>query len=338
MKHFCRFLSFFLCLSLFVSGGILCSAGSSQKPYRSYVCLGDSISSGYSDITHGPMWVNTQGVEGAFHSVIADRLADRFIVYAMTGATTDDIRYMLEEDYPLEKTRYACMIDPAILPDIRSAVAEADLITINAASNDLLVAPLHKFLDYMEAGDIFVSVQTGMIREDLESGRLNDALKGILKSLVDADKLKTLLPTLASYVLTGIRSYYANWPCILSDIKSMNRNNADLVVLGVYNPFSSYDDMEGDNCIKAAFAYLFDTLTPFVDLINLNLRTGARQYGYTYVSILGIDVDDVHPSVEGHREIAERILAVLPAAGSSRSVVYHPILKKLSRLFNRKVS
>jgi len=338
MKHlFLRILSTFLCIALLASGGVLCFADASQKPYRSYVCLGDSISAGYSDITHGPMWINTPGVEGSFHSIIADRLADQFIVYAMTGATTDDIRYMLEENYPFEKTRYAYMVDPAILPDIRSAVAGADLITVNAGANDLLIAPLHKFLEYMEAGDFFVSIQTGMIREDLESGKLNDALKGILKSLADVNKLKTLLPTLASYLLTGIRSYYDNWPYIISDIKSLNQKDADLVVLGVYNPLASYDDMEGDDGIKAALAYLCDTLTPLVDLINLNLRIGARQYGYTYVSIVGIDVEEVHPSAEGHREIAERILSVLPDAAPSQPFC-HPILKKLSRIFNRKAS
>jgi len=326
-RLFTLFSCFFLCLVLLTGIG-LPAAAERPKRYQSYVCLGDSISAGYSDLTHGLMGIHPEGQKGAFHTLVADEVAENLAVYALAGATTNDVLYLLEDGYPVEKTRYARFEDPSILPVVRASVSKADLITVNAASNDLLVAPLHRFLEYLDAGELFTSVQTGTIREDLESGNLNDALLGILNSLADQDKLFTLLPTLASYIQTGIQDYLANWPYIISDIHELNQSKADLLVLGVYNPLASYDTMEGDDQIHAALAYLCDTLTPIVELINMNLRLGAKGGGYTYVSILGIDVDMVHPSAKGHAEIAERILNAL-SPSSAPAVIYHPFLKRL---------
>jgi len=331
MKIRVRILTFLLCLSLFLSIGI--SSAADQKPYK-YICLGDSISAGHSDIQSVKTGVDIT-VDYAFHSIVARSLNAGLCQYAITNSKTCDIRRMLEEGYENTEAVYGNRLTPDQLLAIRENVRSADLVTVNSGANDIVLIPLTEFAE-KRGWDILADAFSGdSLKDELLSGKYDEAIKDILKTLTNPVEFAKASAELTKAMTTGYQNYATNWDSILNDLNCMMKKDARLVVLGLYNPFASYKDMQSDNPSEALLARLADLLTPIILSINRILVSNASAHGYQYVSLLGIDTDWVHPSEFGHQEIANRIIKVLEGT-RLYYLPTHPVFHVISRIFKRR--
>ena len=163
MKNFLK-ASFAVVLVLaIISSTFTCfAAGLNQKAvkehkgqFKKYVLLGDSVASGYRDVTcdgddaYNKSYQETTycRVPGSYADVLTKAIIEdnTMTAFAAPGFRTIEIRYMLEDDFD-EADEY--MFHPAQLNTVgdagseefraayKKAIAEADLITLGVGGND----------------------------------------------------------------------------------------------------------------------------------------------------------------------------------------------------------
>ena len=135
--------SFAVILALMLlSGSMICLAvkpEGKELDYKSYVLLGDSIASGWSDVED--IESRFTRVEGSYGDLVAKDLGiENYYPMACIGFRTVEMRYILEEDYEGDKYLYYSidkdLMDTVHAPAMRKAIAETDLITLNVGGND----------------------------------------------------------------------------------------------------------------------------------------------------------------------------------------------------------
>lgn len=314
MKKYIRKSLAVLLVITMMSGVFGCFASAYEKQYdhySSYVLLGDSVASGWSDVEkRETRFVRVEGSYGAF---VADDLGvDVYHPMACIGFRTTDLRYIFEDDYEADRFLFYSIDAEEMawrIPIIRQEVANADLITLNVGGNDWgsyvgwhIYEEIDRFID---ENPEFVT----QVKSYLENAGTDPQ---IITSIIDiaglCGALPELLQILPQALKQGFENFFANWNYVVEDILALNPD-VELIVIGMFD--NMVQDQETADANEAALIKL-NVSQMIVDYANTPMRDSAAKYGYTFIDPVGTICEQNHPSIEGHRYIADRILEALP--------------------------
>ena len=280
--------------------------------YGSYVLLGDSVASGWSDVEERE--TRFVRVEGSYGAHVADDLGVKYHPMACIGFRTVEMRYIFEDDFEGDRFLFYS-IDKDVMdkkvPEIRKAVAEAGLITLNVGGNDWgsyvgwhIYEEMDKFQDKNEK---FMKMAEKLL---MESGTDANTVESLIDLAALCGALPDIIKVLPKALITGFENYVINWNYMIEDIYALNPD-VTLVVIGMFD--NSVQDQETADKNEAALLKL-SVGQMIVDYANKPMAEGAEKYGYTFIDPVGTVCEQNHPSADGHRYIADLILDSLPDA------------------------
>lgn len=315
MKKFIQKFLAILLVIIMASGTFTCLAADYEKTYEdygSYVLLGDSVASGWSDVEYRE--TRFVRVEGSYGAYVADDLGVEYHPMACIGFRTVEMRYIFEDDFEGDRFLFYSIDHEEMerrIPEIRKAVSEAGLITLNVGGNDWgSYLGWHVF----EEMDKFHDKNEEFMQKAEEYLENAGADENTIESLIDLADLCGALPdiikVLPTALKTGLENYMINWNYMIEDIYALNPD-VTLLVIGMFD--NMVRDRETAEKNEAALLKLSLGQT-IVDYANKPMIEGAEKYGYTFVDTTGTVCEENHPSPEGHRYIADKILEALPDA------------------------
>ncbi len=293
-----------------------------SKTYKNYAVLGDSIPTGY--MLDGYKYAGRKKalwpiVPGSFPTYVAKGVnAKHTYMLAHSGYRTADLRRVLDPDFAgdyfngrrLPNEPDSMTINQAELEKLRKKVisylGKSDLATLTIGANDSfqVIIILQEMLQE----------NTELLAELQAAGALdpNVSMKALQKMAMDSETLARIV----EMELTSVQNFKTNFDAIIRRMHEIN-SNQKIVVTGLYNP------MEMDGSIAPVLAPLIQAL---IQVFNDYMEKGSpyKDY-YTYCPLRNINnyagsgqlfanpdlPGDIHPTREGHRQIAEQILAVL---------------------------
>ena len=299
-------------------------AESSVPHYDTYVCLGDSIASGFgpdADSRHG-----CEKVEHAYHTKVAKAVgAKEFIQLAYPAMRTHELRDMLDESYEGDTAMYALMsfVDDHSMEEWRSmyteAIKKADLITLDIGTNDFFSIPLFTMLAALRAeSPLDLSYITDKVDPETSTGKFITKIAGLA---AEGANLPTAVPTYLTTLQSCCQAFMENWDAICGMIYELNPD-VKLVAVGRMNPFYTVKITDAD-LIQVGHA---------LDVISATMNTFVKYQSayasrYTYVDVMGTEcyqvpslTDDnflanltvnVHPTHAGHDYMTSQILKAL---------------------------
>ncbi len=280
------------------------AAGKSSKKYV-YTCFGDSVSAGYglsgyenNPLDYGQFYWPT--IENSFPDIIRDAKRAKINQFAHSAYRTTDLRVLLDRNfkgdtmagYRLPSTNNdERNIDWARVEQYRNVVEKAvknsNLVTVEIGVNDASMPALNS---------------TETFSDSITAAMTLDLMR-VVKDV-------TFYPALMEGEVNAFLNFKTNFDAIIKCIHDYNPK-AKIVVIGNYNPMKDY--LMGAGAI----------LNPIFDNQNnyMQNQSEMRKY-YSYVDIADVkthmnDPDspmygaDFHPTYNGHRQIAERVLNVL---------------------------
>lgn len=317
MKRIIKSVTAFLLVFALLSGTMAAFAADSEKQYedyKSYVLLGDSIASGWSDIEDRE--TRFVRVEGSYGAYLADDLGVEYHPMACIGFRTTELRYIFEEDYEADRFLYYSIdkedMDNIYAPAMIKEVTEADLITLNVGGNDwgsFLGWHVFEEMDKFEDTNIEFLNQA---RAYLEQAGLGlDTIDTVIEIASLTGSLPRLLEVLPKALEEGLKNYFENWNHVIEDIYALNPD-VTLVVIGMFDTSLQSEATAGGG-LEAALAAI-NLGQSISDIANIPMKEGAEKYGYILIEPKGIECEKQHPSARGHRQIADLILEALPDA------------------------
>lgn len=281
----------------------------------------------------------------AYHALVQDELGCNMWQCARSGIRAVELRYMLGGGYRDFDTEYTwgntyfdedengftfSDVDAiAKRIDFYNRATKADLMTINLGSNDVFSVTLGAVTKQMTAGSAIPELAA--ISSFLKQG--GDVGKAF-GMLVDAcDSLGTtavLVLTIVDYFTRALQQFKENFDWSVNELYRINPD-INIVAVGVYNPFRYFRISSGSKLDLSLLA------APIVKQINDTIASYADtmpNYYYTDVSdteTYPMNFDDpwfweyftlkVHPTIAGHKYMAEQILAALPEGPDSVPVL-----------------
>ncbi len=336
MKHMKKLLSCLLAVLMVAALCVPALAADSPKNVfgiENYVALGDSIATGLNDNTgtnqdaYGS-WENGYTVKLAEMLGLIDENTESYVpdgydeVYytspndggfhswAFPAMRTREILHQVDADYNYEMDDFAYLwLDNGELNEklgdvgamIRKDIANADLITLNIGSNDVLLSQLRNTAWQIDDPDN--GLTSGMIVDLVKSkigfGDAPTLPDGFDENKIVAQFLAKFLPN----VMKGYHEFLTNIPKIIKAIRAQN-STAQIVVLGIFNPLH-YSLSLTDGKLPITLGEMIDgVMLP----MNVALKDICALNGCTYVDIVDVPCDgSMHPTNEGYVEIANRI-------------------------------
>ena len=323
MKKFMKkSLAIFLALML-LSGSMICLAAAEKEyyDYKSYVLLGDSIASGWSDVED--IESRFVRVPGSYGDLVAKDLGVKeYYPMACIGFRTVEMRYILEEGFEGDKYLYYSIdkekMDTVHAPAMIKAITNADLITLNIGGNDwgsFLGWHVFDELDKAESEneEFLASLEKYLTEASFIS------FDTVVEIASYCNAIPELVQVLPKALDEGLTNYFVNWNYMIEDIYALNPD-ATLLVIGMFDnslqdPESPHVSTDGGVDTTNVLGSLGQTI---IDIANIPMIEGAKKYGYTFVDTTGTLCEEHHPSRTengGHRFIADKILEALPDAG-----------------------
>lgn len=308
---------------MLLSGSMVCLAAApegKELDYKSYVLLGDSIASGWSDVED--IESRFVRVEGSYGDLVAKDLGisdENYYPMACIGFRTVEMRYILEEDFEADRFLYYSidkeLMDTVHAPAMRKAIAETDLITLNVGGNDwgsFLGWHVFEELDKAESENAEFLAQLEKYLTEASFISFDTVVE--IASYCNA--IPELVQILPQALNEGLTNYFTNWNYMIEDIYALNPD-VTLLVIGMFDnslqdPDSPYVSNDGSINTTNVLGSLGQTI---IDVANIPMIEGAKKYGYTFVDTTGTLCEEHHPSRTengGHRFIADRILEALP--------------------------
>ncbi|MBQ8469382.1 MAG: hypothetical protein IJ547_02185 [Clostridia bacterium] len=300
-----------------------------SRKYDTYAVLGDSIAAGYmlpgykfGGRTNAAWKVTKDSYPWHIANAVG---AKKTYQMAHGGYRTSDLRLILDDNYKgdfingrrLPSVGDTLVVDREALAklkkDFRENISKADLITLNIGSNDATQA----FAVLLELVDDDISILQAQAQMGL------DPLTNLGYTLAHVIELTTnsiYAARLAKLEVDAFTGFRSNFDTIISEILKLN-SHAKLVVMGVYNPVevASIDTL----LTNIQFGQV---LNPVMDIFNNYMEYSSpyrNKYTYvdmrnieTYVGIGQIDANpdilmDAHPTLKGHKQMADQVLTVL---------------------------
>lgn len=318
-KIFKSVVAIVLALTL-VAGMNLALAATPEKEhldYGSYVLLGDSIASGWSDVEDRE--TRFTRVEGSYGAYLADDLGltDSYYPMACIGFRTIEMRYIFEEDYEGDKYLYYSIdkekMDNIYAPAMIEAVKNAGLITLNVGGNDWGSYLGWHVFDIMDSFEDKNEEFLTQARAYLETaGVARDTVETLATIAQVAGCLPEFIEVLPVALNEGLTNYFTNWDYMIEDIYALNPD-VTLVVIGMFDTSLQAETTAGGT-LETTIEGLNIGQT-ISDIANIPMKEGTEKYGYILIEPTNIECEKQHPSAYGHRQIADLILEALPDAG-----------------------
>lgn len=280
-------------------------ATKSGRKYRTYTCFGDSVASGYSlpdyDWEHNYSKTQWKLVKDSYPELVARGAhSNKVYQFAHSAYRTTDLRVLLDRTFTGDRM---CGYR---LPSVNNDERNVDWDAVARYRNEVENAVKHSSL-----------VTVGIGINDASMPALN-AMETFTDSITAAMTLNfprvikdvTFYGALAEGELNAFRLFSQNFDAIIKSIHDYNPN-AKIVVISNYNPAKNY------------LGGLGSVLNPIFDNQNNYMQNSSPYKGwYTYVDATDIKTHmndpessmygkDFHPTANGHKQIAERVLAVL---------------------------
>ena len=304
----------------------LADAAKDYSGYRVYVCLGDSIPAGIGETNSTEKFLHR--TPGAYPDIVANTIGAELIPLACAGSRTIELRACLEDDYVMPN-EVTMTMDRAKVDEIRGAyvpaVAKADLITLNIGANDIATYALLLAAEAAKGLGINVLSVNSAVDMYEEEGDFTGAVASILDLAEKAGALVDVVNAIVGGLMEGYYHFSENWDAIIGDIFEINPD-VTLMVVSLYNPFN-HMKISDDSLLEIGKA-----LDGVISLINAKMQYGSRYAcKYIFVDVMGIEslfakngvsildegilegaVLNVHPSMKGHAQIAEKVIAKIP--------------------------
>ena len=348
-----RMLSMLLAAILVFSAlGVTASAATREnvQHYDTYMCIGDSIAAGFYVDGDSSVGRKLEVMPNAYHSIVAEATGAKLLQFGWSAFRAVELRYMLEGvRHDLDSTwqeLFGFLISDEQLKPYRTAyldaIRQADLITVNLGSNDVLSYSMKKTLNLLSSSsDCALAAKVKEIMN--QCGDFGTAFVKVLGYAEKAGKLPVVLASLNPTLMKAVTAYKENFTACMRGIYKLNPD-ATVVVVGVYNPMRNVSLVENGNLKLASL------VQPTVDIMNQFLKYGCLYsdwYRFAPVpnvttwpmSLIGGDfasevITKVHPTAVGHSYMANQILSVLPEANTSASFG-HGIFGRMKNLFGR---
>lgn len=283
----------------------------SGKSYKTYTCFGDSVAAGYSldgyDWTHDYSKFQWNTTPKSYPALVKEGVnASKLYQFSHSAYRTTDLRVLLDRDFTGD--RMAGYRLPSVNNDERNidwnAVAEyrdlvekavraSDVITVGIGVNDASMPALNATETFTDSLTAALSFDVGRVVKDV-----------------------TFYGALAEGEINAFRLFSQNFDAIISNIRKYN-SKAKIIVVGNYNPMKDYKIPSGWGL----------PLGPFVDPIFANQNNYMQNQSplrdeYTFIDITDIKTHmndpespmyggDFHPTLNGHKDVANKILAAL---------------------------
>ena len=303
---------------MLISSSFVCFAANGEKQYYDYdkiLLLGDSEASGFTD--YGDEFSEFTRVDASFAAYVSDFFEAEYLPYACPGFRTIELRCMLDDNYKPDD-RYLFQKVPhtseaeimAKAPALRQAIKDTDMIIIGIGGNDW-----GAYLGWVMADEQLEHALPeefkNALREFLMNATVEDATIDKIVELADSlgasPQVNAALPEAAIY---AFKNLWANWNYL---IEYFYENNPDvtLVVVGMFPTYFKTEPGAPD--VVAQPDIFGKTLEDaMIALGNKHMIEKQPEYGYIYVDTYGTICEICHPTVAGHRFIADRILEELP--------------------------
>ena len=319
MKTLKRTIAVILAL-IIVCGSFVCFAVEGEKQYHKYekvMLLGDSEASGFTD--YGDEMSEFARVDDSYAAYIADEFGAEYLPMACPGFRTIELRYMLDDNYRPEDPYLFTEVPRtskeeiiAKIPEMRQGIAESDLIIIGIGGNDW-GAYLGWTLADVELENELPEEYKTALRDFLKTATFEDDIIAKIIDLANylnaVDDIAAVLPEAMNYAFSNL---WANWNYIVEYIYA-NNPDATIVAVGMFPTYLKTEEGAPDVVIEPdAVSRAAQDL--IIDFGNKHLIDNQEKYGYVYVDTAGTVVEVCHPTVAGHRHIADKILAALPDA------------------------
>jgi len=334
MKIMKKVLAVFLTVALFVglvAPSVSAATATNHASYKKYVCLGDSIATGW-----GPNNMTNRGfsrVDFAYPALLADTIDTKMVTLARNGFRTTELRYMIEADYEGDEYNFKFgKISKSVIKKYRSIfpkqIESADLITLGIGSNDCLNLAKVRVFDYIDeyATDSAATNQLNAIMAE-DDGDQGSTLVRLLSLASNMGIYAGAAMIAVDAFYDGYQSFTENFDVIINDIYALNPD-VELIVVGMYNPFKNLKVLEAS---PIGIGHVLD----IISMLENTYMSAECKYAskYTYVDISQVEIYDlpaitsdefttedpnqtispyIHPTLEGHQYIAERILRALP--------------------------
>lgn len=331
MKRLIAALVAVLTLTAVLSMSSFAATAKNVKTYEVYTALGDSVAAGYShpgyDSNHDFNKIEWNLVPNTYPDILSKAVkAETVHQLAHSGYRTTDLRALLYNDYngdgmsPLRLPSInndARHLNVDRLNVLRQAfqqdISESNLITLNIGINDS-TQPLMITMETLMADIGVLGNQAAALLDPFNY--VKNTLNNLNTLVVDAQ----FYAALAQAELTSFRMFSENFDAIVSRIHELNPK-AKLIVVGLYN--ASENDTIPSGGIGIPIGDIFGSLYANMNNYMQNGSPYAGMGYYTFVDTWGISSHmndpespmyrgDNHPTLKGHAQIAERILAVLP--------------------------
>ena len=286
------------------------AAGKKTNKQYVYTCFGDSVSAGYGltgyNADYGYDKVYWPTIEGSFPDIIRDTKKAKIYQFAHSAYRTTDLRVLLDRSFTGDSMAGYRL--PSVNNDernidwqavesyrnkVEAAVKASDLITVEIGVNDASMPALNTTETFSDSITSALTLNVSQVIKDV-----------------------TFYGALAEGEINAFRLFSQNFDAIIKSIHDYNPK-ARIVVIGNYNPMKDYK-------VPSGFGV---PIGPFVDPIfsnQNNYMQNSCQYRdwYTYVDITDVKThmndpespmygSDFHPTYNGHRQIAQRVLAKL---------------------------
>ena len=305
---------------IMISASFVCFAADSEKNYYDYdkvMLLGDSQNSGFSD--YRDIFSEYTRVEESYAAYVADALGAELLPYACPGFRTIELRYLLDDTYrPEDKYLFEAVPHTSMeefvarKDEVRRGIKDSDMIMIGIGGNDW-GAYLGWVAEDIQNDNNLPEEYRVALDKFLRDATLEDDIIGKIIELANKfnalDDLLKILPGSIEYAFSNLR---INWEYLVEYIYE-NNPDVTLVVVGMFPTYFSTLPGDPDNVATPndAEKIVEDAIIEFG---NLHMVEGQAKYGYIYVDTYGTIVEESHPTVEGQKFLAKRILEELPDA------------------------
>ena len=283
-------------------------AAETADPQRTYVALGDSIVSGvglpdfkYTDAAIGmDVAANFEGYpEQCYVSLVGKGLGlDRqhAIDLGLPGLTTGDLADMLRTGAMPQMNQLAGTY--YVYPQMLDYIRRADIISVQIGSNDALVPALVALgnATNWKSEQLVATIVSGVLRipsfENLQ--RLNSDLSRLQLTREEREATSQLLLGGGTDAICeqAYQDAAVNMPQVVAQLRALNPD-AQIILVGYTNPVP----------LLPEWTQLFRRLNA------LGKSLAAQNENVTYVPIpFTLTATDAHPTVSGHKYIANRIL------------------------------
>lgn len=311
-----------------------------------YVSLGDSIAGGIGlpdSPLRGPDQPDKTKVFcsktiGAYPALVASALGIRdenFTQLACAGMRSVELRACIDPSYVIPD-KYANNFTGNELEewvtsrfDFRAKIKDADIITMNICANDIASYALFFVREALNGKGISSPVIQAAIGYLEMGGEYTTALVKLLELSTKLGVYAEAAEAAVKGLYEGYTRWISNWDAIVGIIYKLNPD-VTLVCVGMNNPFNHLKITQ-DSLIEIGVV-----ADGIVASINYWSAIGSRYSDrYIYADIMGIETIceeqgntltdssflnnfelNVHPSVKGQQQIADRIIGSLKCSGS----------------------